>query len=886
MPQTRLAYLSHPRISGATDLSNIAALTPTTQDGVRAAMNDAHSTDAHFVCYGLASGAVHPRINKTCAAHIVAAGDRVVLPFMAIDIDNPGHKRWDGIAGVIDLLDLLSAYGAHWWPASDWSFFYSTRAGARLVYTLKEPLSPDEWEQGARGLIAEFKRENFDVDPACRDWTRLFRLPDVMRDGVQQGDEPWAVVIDQADNRLDLATRDPDAGDFDRLFPRQQDDQVLDIRPTSDQPSPEDAHALMIRMVNGKQAMTEWHKEAKRALKGEPYYPALFESAPLAEEGDRDNTLHKTAGSVIGKLFGRFGTTLNHIYALLLCASEGFETDAGTPDWYAATWHKASSIWAKEEAKARAHDALTAATEETNLDTIGQMAAGMRLWCDHPDLTGDADLVADFVFRHLIVTIGREFYIMRPDGYYDTMPCNNMNLVPRIRALHGNDGIIQLRVVGEKTARWVTTQEIVNGHGTLVSEVQMACDDVIGGKIDKIDTQLATFQLSQFSRNAALAPTYHKGVDTWLRLLFGTDYTAGAKWIAWSLAFEEGPICGLSICGPSGIGKSLLADGLKECLTVPQASDFSELTGDWQYRLAQTPFVFADEGFGIGYQSSHPGDVFRRTIGRASTHAKRKNLAPMVVQTDVRFLFTANNPQLVRKLTEGRSVTPEDRTALMMRILHFDVDAAAADWLAANGGRRFTDGWVKGSGSSQSRFVVAKHFLWLYEQRVALGKDDRLLVEGNLSDNVMDELRLHAGQMDLIVQAIAQMVQAPSGTLRRQDTRITGDKLYVLPSDVHKTITQHMGLRISIAVVRDHLIDLVPAQDFDKHGKIRPTSVEGDRRRWYKVDTEFFVRTCDKLGFNIDNLRASDTPAFPAKPPLTTQDVAPALPRLRIAKSD
>ncbi len=865
MPQTILSYLPRPNVVGADDLTNVGALTECTRMGVQAAMQLEHDTDAHFICYSLASGNEHPRIKKVCVPHVVAAGDAVVLPFMAIDIDNPGHERWTGIDGVMELLDLLYEFAPHWWPAHDWSFFYSTRAGVRLFYTLTEPLPPNEWEQRARGLITEFKRQNFDVDPACKDWTRLFRLPDVMRDGVQQGDQDWAVLVEQSDRRLDLRAKACDSSDFAKLFPtKHANDEALDIRPVDDRPADDDARQLLYRNVNGRECATEWYKQAKKVLKGEPYYSALFESAPLADTGGRDNTLLRTAGSVIAKLYGRYNTSLAHVYGLLLEAALDFEPDADTPNWADATWTKAAMIWAKEEAKERASTAKEDAVEQQKLSVIDQMIAGMSEWCDDPALADPkSEAAVNFLYRHLIAipASGKEFYVMRPDGYYDTLPCNNGTVVARISELHGNDSVFQLRVKTQNATRWATPAELANGHATPIREVAMRADKVAGGVITRIGQDLATLHLSAYARNSDLVASYSPKVDQWMRLLFGDSYDAAARWVAWALAFEEGPICALSVCGPSGVGKTLLVEGLKECLAVPVASDFSELTGGYQYRLASSPFVFTDEGLEAGFQQAHPADVFRRLIGRSDTQVKRKFLAPVNIQTDVRVCFTANNHQLIRALTSNRNVTPEDREALMVRLLHVDVDSKAADWLVIQGGRRFTEKWI--SNGRESNYTVAQHFLWLYEQREKFGKDDRLLVEGNMDEGVMNDLRLHSGQMDLVVEAVARMIDCPEGSKRRGDTRASENEVYVLVADVHHYIGTELNTKISVSSVRDLLTSLLPKHSTDAKGNVKVKAIDGDRRRWYSIDVQFLRDVCNEYGWTLAKITDPDKSPMP-----------------------
>lgn len=847
-------------------------------------MRRAHHTDAHFVCYNLRDSPEWPRLRKVCLPHILQAGDAVVLPYIAIDIDNPDHAPWGDITEVSEFLDLFEEYeAAGWWPAAEWSYLYTTRAGVRIFYTLKEALSPEEWERCARSLIAEFKQENFGVDPACKDWTRIFRLPDVMRDGEPQGMQHWFVLCEHPERRLDIRTRVADStADFDSLFPRRKAEPALDLQPVGDQPDQDTAHALLHRRMGAnREVATEWYKNAKKALSGQTYFPALFEHQPLAGPGNRDTTLLKTAGSVVSLLYGRFGTSINHVYALLLEAVEGFDPDVGTPDWTKATWDKVQMIWQKEDAKARVARADEKAAEKDKLNRVDQMLVGMNEWCDHPDLTHpDPEKAYNFLYSHLIAftSTGNIHYVMRPDGYYETLGCSAPALVSRIRALHGDD-LVNLRLQTAKSSRWVTPAELVNAHGTAVSEVSMHANRTTGGMIDNIDGDLSNLRISRYSRNSKLKAIYDPHVDKWMHLLFGENYDIAARWVAWALAFEEGPICAFSICGPTGVGKTLFIEGLKEVLTNPCASDFSELMGDWQYELTASPFVFSDEGFDINYMKVHPADQFRRIIGGNTIKAKQKYRAPVTIHTDARLAFTGNNHQLIRMLvSEQEGLSPQDREALMIRLLHLDVDSAAADWLAAQGGRRFTNLWI--SDGKMSQYIVAQHFLWLYEQREAMGKDDRLLVEGNLTEAVMNELRLHSNNLDLVLEAVAHMIEAPDGSRRKGSTRVDGENVYVLVADVHKYITKDLNSRLGISQVRDLLGNLLPKRARDEKGNVKVKAIAGDRKRWYSIDVEFLKQTCNEYGWNVPTLFET-RPSFPIRD--QHDDTAPPL-KFRLTK--
>lgn len=102
---------------------------------------------------------------------------------IALDVDLPGHTDWTDSERervrqefniYVDRFPLLAT------P----TVFYTTAHGYRLVWALSEPVTI----YGARGLadllgglIATAVIAGLEVDPICKDWGRLFRLPMVRR---------------------------------------------------------------------------------------------------------------------------------------------------------------------------------------------------------------------------------------------------------------------------------------------------------------------------------------------------------------------------------------------------------------------------------------------------------------------------------------------------------------------------------------------------------------------------------------------------------------------------------------------------------------------------------------------------------------------------------
>ena len=78
---------------------------------------------------------------------------------------------------------------------SDGAFFYSTRGGYRLVWTIAPfaiatPHDAERWKASYLAALDDVReRYGIDGDRNCKDWTRLYRLPFVTRDGSEQQPE-------------------------------------------------------------------------------------------------------------------------------------------------------------------------------------------------------------------------------------------------------------------------------------------------------------------------------------------------------------------------------------------------------------------------------------------------------------------------------------------------------------------------------------------------------------------------------------------------------------------------------------------------------------------------------------------------------------------------
>jgi hypothetical protein len=150
------------------------------------AMSTVYDTDAHYSVYSV------PEVPRRLATPEVFAelSQGLAMVLFVVDVDGPEHAGGDEWWAVekekIDRLLVAHSGG----------YVYRTRGGYRIVYQLAAPVvlrTTSDAEQWKLRYVAwiEYLKTNYAIggDQACKDWTRLYRFPRVMRDGRREDRE-------------------------------------------------------------------------------------------------------------------------------------------------------------------------------------------------------------------------------------------------------------------------------------------------------------------------------------------------------------------------------------------------------------------------------------------------------------------------------------------------------------------------------------------------------------------------------------------------------------------------------------------------------------------------------------------------------------------------
>jgi hypothetical protein len=584
---------------------------------------------------------------------------------------------------------------------------------------------------------------------------------------------------------------------------------------------------------------TRFFASAKKVLKRWPqYYEQLVtHGEPLPDE-NRHEYMIAMFGSIVPALIRKSYAKIEDIFALVYDPICGWDMSTCKVDPHENVWEALQHVFSIEAEKYNDEEEQRAAEQEAGLSTIENMVRGMRLWCDAPELAIDApaDKAQAFVLRHLMANIGREYFPLNKWGQYEKSSILREQVISYIRTSH-LDTMIQTRTQDAN----VPYAQIVDEYSTIVHKVTYLPECKEQG-IRLIDSPGSELFLPMYRRSPFVKAQYSVEVDGWLRCFFGDHYEKAIRWIGYALAFEEGPICALSITGPPDTGKKLLVVGLSECLEDPYVIPGVQIGASHAEGLLRSPFIHVNESWPHMQTHNSPSDRFKELTAGDPVHVDPKFKSPVQAKNPFRVIFTANNHDLIYGLTRGRDLKPEDKAAIGQRLFHVDIDDQAGKYLQSLGGRDYTSQhgrrWISGDSGEVSDHIVAGHFMWLYENRPPKDRSegDRLCVMGNCGSesNEMFSMAAQSDNFPVVVRAIKALQQSKMSVFCVQEE----GRVFVTRGGVLKMIQDNFKERIqerSLETVLDSVA-------------VSSGSVERDGREYVEIDMGVVGRYCRKWG--------------------------------------
>lgn len=202
-----------------------------------------------------------------------------------------------------------------------------------------------------------------------------------------------------------------------------------------------------------------------------------------------------------------------------------------------------------------------------------------------------------------------------------------------------------------------------------------------------------------------LVPCHDPDIARWIQVL------GGERLIDWLAVLPRLDMSApaLFLCGPPGVGKSLLAAGCSRLWSEGGASSmFDVLGGNFNEALAQCPFVFADESIPTDPKGGKPRtEELRDLITRQTQPLRRKYRPTIMVDGAVRCMIAANDSKTI--FGNAVRLSPNDIRAIAERFIYLCPDPAARTLLEELGPETI-DTWVKGD-------KIARHVLYLAGNR-------------------------------------------------------------------------------------------------------------------------------------------------------------------------
>lgn len=810
-------------------------------------------TDAHFTCYHVPGLKRWPLLRKTVLQDFRKAGSDILTSYFVFDWDNPksasGHQAWTDplYQQYCELMDSIAAEPI----LGSWSAMYTTANGARIIYVLNKPIPVDRAEQHLVWMIAHFNRcglpikseNDWGIDTSCKDWTRRFRCPYVVRDNVRQ--IPTTLIMP------DGTLLDPDlVGKADvRTLARRRTFRRED---QGDCPTYDHLQGLLIQKSehSSRPTMTNFHKVAKKAIRDTDFFDLIFnEVPPTWDVGTRNDNIMLMLGVLVPRLIRRCGANVKEIMSLCIIPILTLDHTHGVHP-VQHTWNALLDIYEREIAKLNDEEEQSARNASIETDILNDMLVGMRTWCDDPALYGEEVLAREFVRSHIFASYTSYYYPMNSSGCYERMSLLKDQLIPRIRKtfLHRiidttKEGI-KLDIVD------VTTTHIQNRHSTPVFVVKMKPMGSVDGYIDNMNGERPELLLSMYKRNEKIEPKYSQIIDDWMGAFFGDMYELGKTWVGQALAFEDGPICAISLLGEPGAGKKLFTMGLAECLDVPIMATGEDLIYQ-SSTLTKTPFLNINEDWPRSSRGgSSPADTFKKLTAGDLITINEKYQPMISCFNPVRVILTGNDSELLRQLTKGRDMTLDTRIAIGRRVLHIVIPHGIIDFMIKIGNRATTAKpgarWIgPESGPDPSNYILASHFLYIFHNRHIPLTPARFLMQGNCSPtdtgnkDVFSEILVNNTRTTRVCHAIDNILKSQNAAALA-NIKISDDRtqLFVTRAGIYENIKEFQGERISQNEVLSSLGNIMVSKD--------PVKFQGVY--WYEIDLAIMQSFVDRQG--------------------------------------
>lgn len=706
------------------------------------------SSDALAVAYTVPRAKTFPLLTMAALPSLLEAGQEPLLTWAIFDVDNPAHAPHKSPAAARESLAraLVSTGGTE----APWGG-YTTRHGLRLMVPLDPPLPVRFAGAFLAGLADRLALAGVEVDRQCLDWTRRYYLPLAVRDGEAYAAEivspadalnPYALGIDLVEgagpapkaagpvpeaHELPWEDRRHAAG-FDWLL---RGDAIPPDETGSSFRAARTTLAILAERGRYEDPEILWSfiAESARNTRGssaadpDQLWPLCEwiaarqeESNAAADEHDPDHLPAPgtpTEGdwlSIAKALRGKDSKYLNKL-------KDGTPLAYHKSRYTETTWAVARLLLEgtslPPDTVYRALSGSVTAQQEPLLPEVWEKILEVAEERTHE---GDADDQTRRAFCALhpltLSTLTGRLYQL--DTRAGTYVLTSESLIEHHFETLTRPGLpfeadytgLPLRTILARYGRGVDAVTYVSGRR--------------GISYDAVENRV----VEGVHHLARVSPVYHAEVDTWLRLLGGTDPEALLDWLACVTYTHDQPICALYLRGAPGGGKTLLARGVASLWSSAPVDYNVVANQSFNAELLYSPLLLADEGVVVDRNNAERASLtFRNLISGQGigVNAKYKDVTPMVAA--LRVMVCANNAD---GLPFRESLGRDGVDAITQRVMYLSSGDEPREFLESLGGRQAIKGWAPEDCTPGK---IAEHLTWLRENRTVV-PGRRFLVEG------------------------------------------------------------------------------------------------------------------------------------------------------------
>lgn len=657
---------------------------------IEEALAHRYQSDVHALSYRITGRHTTPRVKREMADAASVVSDVVFL-----DLDRPGHAPWDSPEqAFLTFYALVKIFPN--------AAVYTTKGGARLVFKLEALKSPDRWGRAATTVMLATKELirraalPLEMDELSAQWTRCFRLPNVIRDGQPTWESPyynlhipavWTTVrgfaMNPTETRIVMNTE----------LAETEVEEINAERVLSD-----DEWTALARDLNPR--LFDWPTLLDDLRHGRRFYV----------RGQRNDTTFRALKVVFEAYYAVYRKDDPSVLFAMFRASAAAST--GTPP------------------------------DESVAELFGMVSrmAHVEAYMHDPvhDIKATREVDTPFGLLPMIVyQPGQGRYVWDPaKNAYSAPIVNDTNFVSLVRSNHGAEvpGLLDLKL-----------QSMLDGFGTFVDGV------VLDLRVDRPRIDIGPNGrklILPVGQRVEVKPAYYEEIDEWLEMLGGDDVDGLLTWLKFATTHDR-PKAALYLAGASRAGKSMIAEAIA-AFYGGQFVKFSQAVDKFNASIRDAPFIWLEETAG-----EVTGDVtgpFRALTANSSHSVMAKFAMPETLKGCLTMLVTANGEEA---LPLDKIKTPDDVKAIQARVRFIRVKPETTAWLKQRGGRAFTSDWVTMPDGSPGK--LCQHIAWLRDNYQPLEPTDQdFVVSGNSTP--WHVKALYNGVVGVVLRLVADAV--------------------------------------------------------------------------------------------------------------------------------